>query len=67
MDEKKCVSNEVPVILSAKDAQRFLGLSRSMVYKLLNSPNTGSFEIGRRKFFHRDVLFQWLLRQAEGQ
>ena len=66
MEEKQFVSKDVPMILSAKDAQKFLGLSRSMVYKLLNSPNTGSFEIGRRKFFHRDILFQWLLRQAEG-
>ena len=54
--------NTYPEILSAKDLQE-MGLSRPMVYRLLNRTDTPVIQIGRRKFMRRDLFVQWLDKQ----
>ena len=57
-------NNTFPVCLSAKDAQRMTGWSRSMTYSLLRNTEAGAFQVGKRRFFHRDKLLKWLEEQS---
>lgn len=58
------MEKNLPELLSAKDAEK-MGLSRPMVYLLLNRKDVPVIQIGRRKFFHRDMFLQWLSDQAK--
>lgn len=62
MNEKPRIK-ELPEIFDANTALSYFGFSRPMVYQLLNTPATGSIQIGRRKYFHRDSFLKWLEAQ----
>ena len=53
-----------PVCLTAHDAMQLTGWSRTMTYRMLNVSEAGAFQVGARKFFHRDKLMEWLARQT---
>lgn len=53
-----------PELMSAKYVEQNFGLSKSMVYRLLNRHDCGIVRIGGRKFFHRDTFLKWLADQA---
>ncbi len=52
-------SNEVPLLLSAKDLVN-LGISRYMAYRILNREDVPVIKIGDRKLIKRDDFFAWL-------
>lgn len=58
------MEKRLPELLSAKDAQN-MGLSRPMVYQLLNKDGVPVIQIGRRKFFLRDKFLLWLDNQIQ--
>lgn len=52
--------NDLPYLIGANDAMHLFGFSRPMVYQMLNNPECGVCIIGRRKFFVRDKLLEWI-------
>lgn len=56
-------NHELPEIFDVKLAMGRFGFSRTRAYELLNTPATGSIQIGRRKYFHRDSFLRWLESQ----
>ena len=54
---------DYPQLMSAKDLQA-IGLSRPMVYRLLNREDLPVVIIGRRRLMNRDRFFEWLDKQA---
>lgn len=63
MAEKNMNRNELPVMFDAKWAIDNRLMSRPMAYKLLNCPEAGAIQIGKRKFFLRDKFLEWLSQQ----
>lgn len=51
---------ELPVVLSHEDLQRFLGISHTKTYELCNDPHFPTISIGSRMFVLKDSLMQWL-------
>lgn len=49
----------LPMMLSANDIQA-MGITRTMVYKILSSEEVPVVKIGSRKFVQRDKFFAWL-------
>ena len=58
-------TKQLPFALSARDIQK-MGFSRSMSYRFLNMADLPTFEVGGRKFMHRDMFMEWLGKQAAG-
>ena len=54
-----------PDIMSARYVEEKFGMSKRMVYALLNRQDCGAIQIGARKFFHRDTFLKWLADQAQ--
>ena len=57
-------TGELPELVNAKTIQERFGFSRSFVYQLLNCPDAGAVQIGKRKFFLRDRFLEWLSQQG---
>lgn len=51
---------ELPDILTAKDLQFYLRISRSAAYELLNSQGFPTFFIGKSKRVRKDSLVMWI-------
>ena len=54
---------DLPNVLSAKEVQTYLGISRTTVYRLFHDENFPAFHIGNRLLVQRSDLLHWL----EGQ
>lgn len=61
---EKAQLNDYPIMLSAKEAQKLSGFSRSMIYRMLNQSDMPVACIGGRKFLHRELFVKWLEEQA---
>lgn len=57
-------TNQHPDMMSANYVREHWGMSKRMVYMLLNRADCGVIKIGSRKFFHRDTFLRWLADQA---
>lgn len=62
---KKETTNELPLLISAKDMQK-MGISRAMSYQILNRSDLPVIKIGERKMVKRDVFLAWLDRCTVG-
>lgn len=68
IEEQRTSARRLPVVLSAAEAARQLGVSRTTLYALLGSTDLANTEVhlpgvtGRR--FHRDRLKEWIARHA---
>ena len=51
---------------SATEAAAALSISRPMLYKLLQSEDIPSFNIGSRRLIPRAALVEWIERQTGG-
>jgi excisionase family DNA binding protein len=54
---------ELPMMLTAQDLQRVLGLSRPKVYELIARKDFPAVRFGRAIRVARDELFVWLAAQ----
>lgn len=52
--------NQYSLLLSAKEAQVYLGLTRSMIYSLAKTEDLPTIKIGGRVFFPREGLRTWV-------
>ena len=54
------MNNNLPNVLTAKDLQSYLHISRAGAYSLLNRADFPTLHIGKRKLVTRENLFQWM-------
>ena len=54
------MNNNLPNVLTAKDLQSYLHISRAGSYILLNRADFPTLHIGKRKLVTRENLFQWM-------
>jgi excisionase family DNA binding protein len=52
----------VPEILDCDGAARFLGLSKGRVYKMTSGKEVPYYTTGKRVYFKRDELVEWVTR-----
>ena len=58
-------NTNLPEVLTAKDLQSYLHISRAGVYNLLNSKDFPTLRIGKRMLVTRENLFQWMRKNTE--
>ena len=61
---KKSENNMEPLAVSAEEAARLLGVSRSKVYKLMGRDDFPDFKLGNRTLISVDGLRRWVEKQA---
>lgn len=54
-----------PLAISPAECARLLGVSRPMVYNLINRDDFPSFKLGTRTIISVDGLRSWIAKQAE--
>ncbi len=54
-----------PLAVSAPEAARLLGVSKPVVYKLMNRADFPAFKIGARTLISVDGLRRWIEQQTE--
>lgn len=50
----------IPLILSAKDVQAILGISKGKTYQLMNSKDFPTIYLNKRMVVSKDAFFNWL-------
>lgn len=50
----------LPLILSAKDVQSILGISKGKTYELMNSSDFPTIYLNKRMVVSREAFFNWL-------
>ncbi|MBQ8934982.1 MAG: helix-turn-helix domain-containing protein [Oscillospiraceae bacterium] len=53
-------NNSLPEVLTAKDLQAYLHISRAGAYNLMNRTDFPTLHIGKRKLVTRQQLDQWI-------
>lgn len=66
MQRKEMTPNPDRLVYSVTETGLVLGLSRPMVYQLLNRADFPSFKVGRRTLISADGLRAWVQKQAGG-
>lgn len=61
MDEY-CNWDDVPLVLSAKDVQKILGLSKGKTYELMNSEQFPTIFVNKRMLVTKDAFIAWLTK-----
>ena len=54
--------DEVPLVLSAKDVQKILGLSKGKTYELMNSEQFPTLFVNKRMLVTKEAFSAWLTR-----
>ena len=54
-----------PLAVSAAEAARLLGVSRTKIYDLIGREDFPSFKVGQRTLISVDGLRRWISEQAE--
>ncbi|HJF51554.1 helix-turn-helix transcriptional regulator [Butyricicoccus pullicaecorum] len=63
-----CTStNDLALILNASQVAEFLGISRSLAYKLFRRKDFPTIQIGHRKLVRREALLAWLDAHTQGR
>jgi excisionase family DNA binding protein len=52
------------LVLSIEDASRYIGLSKTSIYNLLEEGEFGSFKVGKRRLIRREELDAFVARQV---
>lgn len=53
-------TNNLPLVLQAKDVQAILGISKGKTYELMNSVDFPTIFIGKRMVVPKDAFLDWL-------
>ena len=53
-------TNDLPLVLQAKDVQAILGISKGKAYELMNSVDFPTVFIGKRMVVPKDAFLDWL-------
>lgn len=53
-------TNNLPLVLQAKDVQTILGISKGKAYELMNSADFPTIFIGKRMVVPKDAFLDWL-------
>lgn len=61
MDEY-CDWDDVPLVLSAKDVQKILGLSKGKTYELMNSEQFPTIFVNKRMLVTKEAFIAWLTK-----
>ena len=59
-------TNPLPDLMTAKELQAFLRISRASVYNLMNAEGFPTVHIGCRKMVAKDKLLEWLEQNTNG-
>lgn len=57
--------DEVPLVLSAKDVQKILGLSKGKTYELMNSEQFPTLFVNKRMLVTKEAFIAWLTRDEQ--
>lgn len=57
-----CNWGDVPLVLSAKDVQKILGLSKGKTYELMNSEQFPTIFVNKRMLVTKDAFIAWLTK-----
>ena len=57
-------NNSLPEVLTAKDLQAYLHISRAGAYNLMNRADFPTLHIGKRKLVTRQHLDQWIKKNT---
>lgn len=57
-----CNWDDVPLVLSAKDVQKILGLSKGKTYELMNSEQFPTIFVNKRMLVTKDAFIAWLTK-----
>ena len=60
------MNNNLPNVLTAKDLQAYLHMSRAGAYNLLSRADFPTLHIGKRKFVTLHNLQQWIEKNTGG-
>ncbi len=60
------MNNNLPNVLTAKDLQAYLHMSRAGAYNLLSRADFPTLHIGKRKFVTLHNLQQWMEKNTGG-
>ena len=60
------MNNNLPNVLTAKDLQSYLHISRAGAYNLLSRADFPTLHIGKRKFVTLHNLQQWMEKNTGG-
>jgi excisionase family DNA binding protein len=65
VDEIKS-ADDLPVCLNVPDVAKYLGVSRSVAYKLVRQPGFPSIRVGEKRIvIPRDKFKEWIEKQVE--
>ena len=53
-------TNNLPLVLQARDVQAILGISKGKAYELMNSVDFPTIFIGKRMVVPKDAFLDWL-------
>ena len=54
------------ITLNVSEAAALLGISRPLVYQLMNRDDFPAFKIGSRTVISRELLDEWVKKQVNG-
>ncbi len=57
-----CNWDDVPLVLSAKDVQKILGLSKGKTYELMNSEQFPTIFVNKRMLVTKEAFIAWLTK-----
>lgn len=57
-----CNWDDVPLVLSAKDIQKILGLSKGKTYELMNSEQFPTIFVNKRMLVTKEAFIAWLTK-----
>jgi excisionase family DNA binding protein len=65
VDEIKSI-DDLPVCLNVPDVAKYLGVSRTVAYKLVRQPGFPSIRVGEKRIvIPRDKFKEWIEKQVE--
>ena len=63
--ESNLNNNTLPEVLTAKDLQSYLHISRAGAYNLLNNADFPTLHIGKRKLVTKQHLMTWIEKNTD--
>lgn len=56
---------DLPLVLTPRDLQLLLGLSKNTIYSLLKSKNFPAFKVGKQYRVSQEAFANWMKKQTE--
>lgn len=57
--------NELPLVMSAEDIAKVMGISKGNAYALMHTKGFPTITLGKRMMVKRDHFFEWLDAQRQ--